>query len=271
MGTLEKKKIFTAILLIPPVVVILLLGPAFLLLMVLLATFLGIREYYTLALPDAKGIERWTGIGLALLVSVFTSLGDPRILSLSFVLLLLLLLVLFMGTSQSLQNAISNTGITLFGILYIAFLLAHVSLIRNAANGELWVLFLIVTVWAADVFAFLTGSLLGRHKLYPRISPKKTYEGLAGAIGGSILVALIFAMLFMPRLHTGHCILLAVIVSVLGQFGDFTESMLKRSARVKDSGVLIPGHGGMLDRLDSFLFAAPALHYSLLFLVREVP
>ena len=138
-------------------------------------------------------------------------------------------------------------------------------------NGRLWVLFLMVTIWAGDIFALLSGSFFGRHKLYPKISPNKTFEGLGGAIVGSIIVAFVFAWFFLPHLEKGSCILLAIGLGILGQFGDFTESMLKRSAQVKDSGTLIPGHGGMLDRLDSFLFSAPFLHYSLLYLLREAP
>jgi phosphatidate cytidylyltransferase len=162
-------------------------------------------------------------------------------------------------------------GIAFFGIFYVGFLLAHVSLVRNMIDGRLWILFLIVTVWAGDIFALFIGSRFGRHKLYPKISPNKTYEGLGGAILGSMITALIFALLFIPHLEKGPCILLAIGIAVLGQLGDFTESMLKRSAQVKDSGSLIPGHGGMLDRLDSFFFAAPFFYYLLPYLLKETP
>ena len=138
-------------------------------------------------------------------------------------------------------------------------------------DGRQWVLFLIVTVWAGDISALLCGSFFGRHKLYPKISPNKTFEGLGGAIVGSIIVALACIWLLLPQFKKGHCILLAIGLSLFGQLGDFTESMLKRSAKVKDSGSLFPGHGGMLDRLDSFLFSAPFLHYSLLYLLKESP
>jgi phosphatidate cytidylyltransferase len=187
------------------------------------------------------------------------------------VIILLVLSVLFMAVPQDLSSTISKMGIALFGILFIGFLLAYVSLIRNMPNGRLWVLFLIITVWTGDIFALLSGSFFGRHKLYPRISPNKTFEGLAGAIVGSIIVALAFSWLFIPSLKTGSCTLLAIGLGIFGQLGDFTESMLKRSAQVKDSGTLIPGHGGMLDRLDSFLFSAPFLHYSLLYFLKGIP
>jgi phosphatidate cytidylyltransferase len=270
MVEIVKKKIWTGIFIVPPVILLIVLGPpAALSLMVLLATFFGLREFYTLALPHAKWIERFAGIGLGLTLSVVSSYGDVKVVLPFFVLLLLLLSILFLGTSQSLSPTISNMGIMLLGILYIGFLLSHVSLIRKMADGTEWALFLISTVWAGDICAFLSGSLFGRHKLYPKISPNKTYEGLGGAIVGSIIVALAFALLFIPKLEMRLCVLLAIGLGVLGQLGDFTESMLKRSAQVKDSGSLIPGHGGMLDRLDSFLFSAPFLYYFLLYFMKE--
>ncbi len=272
MGGIAKKKVWTGIIIVPPVILLIALGPPLVLpLMVLLATFFGLSEFYNLALPQSKGIERYVGIGFGLGLSVVNSYGGPKLAPPFFVFLLLTLSVLYMVSSQDLSSTIAYIGITLFGIFYIGFLLSHISLIRNLTDGKLWALFLIVTVWAGDISAFLSGSLWGKHKLYPKISPKKTYEGLAGAIIGSVIVAFFYGLLFLPGLRTGLCILLAVGLGVLGQVGDFTESMVKRSAQVKDSGALIPGHGGMLDRLDSFLFSAPFLHYSLLYLLKEIP
>ena len=270
MGKIEKRKVWMALIMVPPIVLLIALGPFVVLhLMVLLATFFGLREYYNLVLPHSKWIERAVGIGLGLILSIIISFGDTKEIYPFFVIVLLTLSVLFMVTSKDLSSTISKMGMALFGILFIGFLLAYVSLIRNMTNGRLWVLFLITTVWAGDISALLIGSFFGRHKLYPKISPKKTSEGLVGAIVGSIIVALAFALLFIPRLKMGSCILLAIGLGIFGQLGDFTESMLKRSAQVKDSGTLIPGHGGMLDRIDSFLFSAPFLHYSLLYFFKE--
>jgi phosphatidate cytidylyltransferase len=272
MGKIEKKKVWMALLMIPPIVVLIALGPPVILhLMVFLATFFGLREYYHLVLPNSKGIESAVGIGLGLILSIIISSGEMKGILLFFVIVLLILSLLFMITSKDLSSTISKMGMALFGILFIGFLLAYVSLIRNMTHGKLWVLFLIITVWAGDISALLSGSFFGRHKLYPKISPKKTFEGLIGAILGSIILALVFALLFIPNLQKGSCILLAISLGIFGQLGDFTESMLKRSAQVKDSGTLIPGHGGMLDRLDSFLFSAPFLYYSLLYYLKESP
>lgn len=270
MKEISKKKLLTGSLLVPPILFLIVVGPpAVLSLMVLLATLFGLREFYAIALPNSKGIERLTGIGLGLILSFLIIQGDLKTILPFFALLLFLLSLLFLILSKNLPSTNSSMGILLFGILYIGFLLSHVALIRNMTEGRVWVLFLIVTVWAGDIFAFLIGSLFGKHKLYPKISPNKTYEGLGGGMGGSILVALLYRFFFIPGMATGLCILLAVALSVLGQLGDFTESMLKRSAQVKDSGSLIPGHGGMLDRMDSFLFSAPFLYYFLLSFLKE--
>ncbi len=268
---ISKKKILTGTVLVPPILFLIVVGPpAVLSAVVVLAAFFGLREFYALSLPNAKGIERLTGIVLGLILCFLVIYTDLRTILPFLAFLLLMLSFLFLITSQNLPSTISGIGILLFGILYIGFLLPHVALIRNLPEGRTWVLFLIVTVWAGDIFAFLSGSLLGKHKLYPKISPNKTVEGLGGGVGGSILVALIYSHFFMvPRLNLGLSVLLAVGLTVLGQLGDFTESMLKRSAQVKDSGALIPGHGGMLDRMDSFLFSAPFLHYFLLSFLKE--
>lgn len=272
MGGLEKKKIWTGFLIAPALLVLIFWGPSFTLpLMVLIATFLGLREFYTLALPRSKKIERIIGIGSGLILNLLLAFGNLDKTPLFLVLILLLLLVLSMGTSENLATTITQVGVSLFGILYIGFLLSYVSLIRGLPNGKAWALFLIVTVWAGDIFAFSGGSLFGKHKLYPRISPKKTYEGLIGGILGSILLAMAFALLFLPEVNKGICVLLAIGMGIFGQLGDFSESMLKRSAQVKDSGNLIPGHGGMLDRMDSFLLASPFLYYSLVYLLRVTP
>jgi len=272
MGEILKKKAWTGLLVVPPLILLIVYGPPILLpLMVLGAIFLGLKEFYQLALPQSKKIENALGMGLALMLSALMAFANGKTVIPFFVVILFSLFSLFMITSDDLLSAISKIGVTLLGILYVGFLLSHVSLIRNLVKGQTWVLFLIATIWAGDTSAFLVGSWIGRHKLYPKISPKKTVEGLAGAVLGSVLVSLIFRGLFIPHLNISMAILVAFILGLLGQLGDLTESMLKRSAQVKDSGGLLPGHGGMLDRLDSFLFTAPFLYYVLVCWVKEAP
>jgi phosphatidate cytidylyltransferase len=272
MGGIGKKKIWTGVVIVPPLILLLVWGPSFILpLVILVATFLGLREFYHLALPGSKRLERFVGIGLGMMLTVVASCGRPGTASLSVVFILLVLSVLFMGTSQDLALATIHLGISFFGVLYIGFLLSHVVMIQSLPGGKRWALFLISTVWAGDTCALVGGLLFGRHKLYPKISPKKTYEGLIGGVLGSIVVALVFGWLFLPGVGKPVLAFLAAGIGIFGQFGDFSESMIKRSAQVKDSSNLIPGHGGMLDRLDSFLFSSPFLYYSLIYVLKETP
>jgi len=272
MAKIEKKKVWTALIIIPPFVLLIALGPSILFtLMVLITILLGLLEFNNLALPQSRQIQRLTGIGLGLILSILFVHGEARSFSPFLVLMLLLLCVLYMATAEHLSSVISNLGITLFGIFYVGFLLSHIILIRNQTDGRAWVLFLIITVWAGDIIALFSGTLFGKHKLYPKISPNKTYEGLLGAIVGSVVIGLLYASLFLPYLNKGVCILVTIGMGILGQLGDFTESMIKRSAQVKDSGSLFPGHGGVLDRIDSFLFSTPFLFYLLPLLLKETP
>ena len=118
-------------------------------------------------------------------------------------------------------------------------------------------------IWASDTGAYYAGTNLGKHKLYPKISPQKSVEGLIGAVLAAVAVAHLCRVWFLPVLTVKEATLLGFILVLAGTLGDFVESLLKRSAGVKDSGTIIPGHGGVLDRMDSMLFAAPVLFYYL--------
>jgi phosphatidate cytidylyltransferase len=170
-------------------------------------------------------------------------------------------------SNSSLDDALPSSAIAVLATLYVGMLGG--SLIRlhdDFTTGWKLVLFLLMVVWLGDAGAYYVGKSLGRHKLSPRISPKKTVEGLAGGIAVSIITAVIVHFTFFKELPIVHAIVAGVILSIAGVIGDLAESMWKRSAAVKDSGTLIPGHGGFLDRFDSIFFTAPIL-YSYWFLV----
>lgn len=272
MDKIEKKKIWTSLIIIPPFVLLIALGPPILFtLMVLMTILIGLIEFNNLALPHSRQIQRLAGIALGLILSLLFVYGEAGQFAPFLLLMIFLLCVLHLATVDRLSSVISDLGTTLFGIFYVGFLLSHIILIRNQTDGRTWVLFLIMTVWAGDIVALFSGTLFGRHKLYPKISPNKTYEGLLGAILGSVVIGGIYASLFLPCFNKGACFLVTIAIGILGQFGDFTESMMKRSAQVKDSGSLFPGHGGVLDRIDSFLFSTPFLFYLLPLLTKEAP
>jgi phosphatidate cytidylyltransferase len=134
-------------------------------------------------------------------------------------------------------------------------------LIWQLPQGVHWILLTIAVTALGDTAAYYVGSLWGRHKLLPKVSPNKTVEGAAAGLAGNVAGALMYGWLFFPTWLSFAGLPLALLVGVAGQLGDLSESMLKRGAGVKDSGQLLPGHGGVLDRLDSLLFAAPVVFY----------
>ena len=156
-----------------------------------------------------------------------------------------------------------NTSVRTFGIIYIALPFSYLILLRNMENGGRWILLLFTVIWANDTFAMLTGKGFGRHKLSPMISPGKTVEGAVGGLAGGAVAALLYNHFLSMGIGLGSALLLAVVIGVAGIFGDLFESVIKRAAGAKDSGTIIPGHGGMLDRVDSLIFAIPLLYYYL--------
>ena len=259
-----KKRVFIGVIAIPALYLLIGYGPEpTLFIMVLIAVAVGLHEFYSLVLPENKRHERAIGILLGMLLVSLIYFGDSRLLQASLGFSIILLSITYMLKSTNFALAISKMALTLFGILYIGLLLSYVILIDKTAAGKQWVFFLVTTIWAADISGFFVGSLVGRHKLYPKVSPNKTIEGLGGGVVGAIAAALVYRKFFFSVLEVSGCVFLGSSLTLFGQMGDFTESMIKRSAHVKDSSGLIPGHGGMLDRLDSFLFSAPFLYYYL--------
>jgi phosphatidate cytidylyltransferase len=259
-----KKRVLTGVIAIPALYLLIGYGPGpTLFIMVLIAVALGLHEFYSLVLPENKRHEKAIGILLGMVLASLIYLGDASFIHASLAFSIIFLSITYMLKSRNFALAISKMALTLFGILYIGLLLSYVTLIDTTAPGKQWVFFLVSTVWAADIGGFFMGSLVGRHKLYPKVSPNKTIEGLAGGVVGAIAAALLYRKLVFSDLDISDCVFLGFCLSLCGQMGDFTESMIKRSVRVKDSSGLIPGHGGILDRLDSFLFSAPFLYYYL--------
>lgn len=147
------------------------------------------------------------------------------------------------------------------GIIYIPLFLSCMVLIRNDVDGIAWIFFLLTLVFAGDTGAFYVGRFFGRHKLCPAVSPGKTIEGAIGGLAATLGAGLIFMNCFLKSLPLGPGILFFLSIGVVGQVGDLFESELKRYADVKDSGSILPGHGGILDRIDALLFAAPVAYF----------
>jgi len=161
------------------------------------------------------------------------------------------------------QGSFTSWTWTVVGTIYVGWLLGHLVAIRGLDNGLNWVLFTFFITWISDTVAFFVGKRFGRHKLASTISPKKTWEGTFGAIGGAIAISIPFFTdtPFHLPLTWWQAIILAVLVCILGQLGDLMESLLKRDMGVKDSGGIMLGHGGILDRMDSLIFTGVVVYY----------
>ena len=159
------------------------------------------------------------------------------------------------------EGAFTSWAWTMAGILYVGWLLSYFVALRGLDAGRDWVFLALFTNFGSDTTAFFVGRVLGRHHLAPRISPRKTWEGAIAGGFGAIIVSLVLVILLRLPLSYGQAVLLGLAISVFGQCGDLVESLLKRNMGVKDSGKLMPGHGGILDRLDSVVFAGVVVYY----------
>jgi len=168
-----------------------------------------------------------------------------------------LLVVIFTGAVLSAEgDAFSKDSNTIFGAVYIGLTLGALTLVRKASHGDLLVITLITSNALGDVFAYYTGRAIGKTPLAPSISPKKTREGFAGGVIGAIAGAVAIKIGFMPFMSVADSVVLGLISGLVGPMGDLAESSIKRRMGVKDSGKIIPGHGGALDRIDSLMFSS---------------
>jgi phosphatidate cytidylyltransferase len=172
----------------------------------------------------------------------------------------------FLFTFKETKTAAMELSLLGLGFLYIPVLLVHLQMLRGLPHGQKWLFLIMVIVMAGDTAAYYVGTRFGRKKLCPRVSPNKSVEGALGGLAGSLIGALIAGFTFFTELTMVDTLVTAIILGILGQLGDLFESFLKRSFGVKDSGVIFPGHGGVLDRLDSILFAAPFAFYYAVYL-----
>jgi len=221
-------------------------------------------------------LEIPAAIGLALLIAVHLAANQTdssrgihsgeSLLALLPVLLLMISSLHILGRGES-TGATGTAALTVLAGVYIALPPAYMIMLRAlpGANGCRYFLLLIIATWANDSAAYFVGSVFGRHKLAPSISPKKSVEGSLAGLFASVLTGLIIALIWVKSILL--FLLLGFAIGIAGQIGDLFESILKRDLGVKDSGSIMPGHGGVLDRFDSLMFAAPVLYYILTYLV----
>ena len=229
----------------------------------LLALFggLALSELYRITRRERRTLAEFCGLAAVVAMPLAAvALGLPGILAVMTVLLVASLIWHVAFTNLR----ISDTAVVVFGALYIGFALAHLVLVRSLEDGVMLVLVLLVSVWASDVLAYFVGSLIGSHKLAPRISPNKSWEGFIAGLMGTVAVWLALPLVVDVAPRTEFLLVIGVAVAVAALTGDLFESRIKREVGVKDSGQLLPGHGGMLDRIDSLLLVSLVAYYALL-------
>jgi phosphatidate cytidylyltransferase len=237
-------------------------------LIVLAASAVGLREWMGMTLQTSTALDRWWGILVGTAVAaVFIFLGEtPMAVPAAAAGATLAVLIFHLFRLEPIETVATRAASMLTGVLYVGLLgfLAHLKA-RQALHhdGGAWVYIALVIAWLSDTGAYFAGRFLGPRwprKLYPTVSPKKTVVGSVGGVVGSYLGVMVVKLWLLPEMSWLDTVLVAVPANVLGQLGDLCESLVKRSVGVKDSGALLPGHGGMLDRIDALLFVTPYVY-----------
>lgn len=213
-------------------------------------------------LVTAHGFHRSLWFGLLAGIALIFANGNMTLLGLS---VLVVAALSFALRRDNLRDILPEAACLFFGVLYTFLPWRFAELLRM--HSVHWLFFALALNWFGDTAAYYTGRAVGKHRLAPIVSPKKSWEGAAGAIFGSVVFGLVYMGYFVPGVAAWKIVLIAVVGNIAGQFGDLAESAIKRGAGVKDSGSLLPGHGGLLDRVDSSLFAVPVV-YALSLLVQ---
>jgi phosphatidate cytidylyltransferase len=255
------RRLYTAAALIPAVYVIIVHLPPWALTLLLIAVgSIALVELYQICF-QSRSNRLVIAVGLAAFILVVAR--DHMSLSLSTLLAAsaLIVSIAVRVLSSQTDHRWKDTLIILLGVLYVGFPLGTIVSSRSLPAGESLVLFLAVVTWASDTGAYYAGTLWGTHLLMPSVSPKKTIEGLLGGLALAVSAALLAQWGFASQLSLSDALILGVLLTGMGLLGDLFESVIKRRTGVKDSGGILPGHGGMLDRLDSLLFTAPTFYY----------
>jgi phosphatidate cytidylyltransferase len=252
-----KSRLLVAVIGLPIGLAAIILGGYFLFALAIVLTVLGLHEYYTLLRPYRPNLLVGYLSGLCVIVCSFF-LGAQGIL---IGLMALVVLTFFWSLVGKLgAHFVGRMAMTALGVVWVAVGFAYVMLVREFNHGQALAVMMVACTVAADTFAYFVGRAIGRHRMAPTISPKKSVEGAIGGLVGAVVAALI-VRIYSPWLPTRDAVVLGLLIGIVGQWGDLFESAVKRDFRVKDSGTILPGHGGILDRFDSFLFAGFAAYW----------
>jgi phosphatidate cytidylyltransferase len=248
------KRVLTALALTPIIVYVVLWGPGWLFLAVL-TTVAVICFYEYAGIASAHGFGKLGPVAYVAGLWVLLA-GQQDIL----ILTIFTIAVLALGMrAQDLSKALPYAGAMVLGVVYVFGAWKCAWLLRM--ESPYWLMFALGLNWIGDIAAYYVGRRLGRHKLAPRVSPNKSWEGAAASLAASMLFGYVYMHALLPQVHAWRAVALSGAANAAGQMGDLAESAIKRGAGVKDSGTILPGHGGLLDRVDSTLFALPVIYF----------
>lgn len=252
------KRIASAVVLVPLLVGVVTLGPPWLFdLLVVVVAALASRELAGMFTRAGRPLSPGLPVaGAAAVTASFATPGGPVP-----VLTLAVLAVLSAAVWRAGPPAVEPVAATLLALTYVGWLLGHALTLRRLPGGAMMVVFVLGVTWVGETAAYAVGSALGRRPLAPRISPRKTLEGAVAQVAASVTTAALLGAWLLPGWGLGRALGAGLLLGFVGQAGDLAESVMKRSLGTKDAGGLIPGHGGLLDRLDGLLFNVPALVY----------
>ena len=268
---MELKRILTTIIGLPLVALIFLFGNHYVIGgAILITSIICMNEYFGAVKKVSKPIE-WVGYLSNIFIIWATFENDFNLMPIVICSIPVIMLLLFLQVIlTNMKYTFKDVSYTFFGIMYIPFFLMFLELIRCMEHGKILIVLCFIISWATDIFAYLIGRYLGKHKL-TKISPKKTIEGAVGGLIGAIVISLIY--IFISNKFWGteisylFIVISSIILSIISQIGDLIASGIKRLVDVKDYGNIIPGHGGMLDRIDSLLFIAPFAYVAFLLFI----
>jgi phosphatidate cytidylyltransferase len=242
--------------------ILLCLGSYWFMGLILLLALIGYNEFVRMNGLQKHRATMWIGYaGVGGLAVPWPAAGSYSILSLEHLIWLFLFIMLCVTVISKNKVTIDDISMSFLGMVYIGIGFHYMIETRMIENGGLfWTLLVFFCIWATDSGAYFTGSAFGKHPLWPTISPKKSIEGAVGGIVISMAVAVCFSMVQPDMLSWRHALLLGLIIAIVGQMGDLIQSAYKRVKGIKDTGTLLPGHGGVLDRVDSWLIVFPVIH-----------
>ena len=254
-------RVLAAVIGVPAVLVVMWVGGPLFHALVMLITYGAAWEYFSITgfKQDRKSFI--FAMLLTLSFSLVTTLIPLRYLGPAVVASTMGIFLWYLFSFGEMATVVSRAGIMLLGVVYAGFLPTLLLHLRNLPEGRGWFLMLLAIVWLADTGAYFTGRAFGRHKMYPAVSPGKSWEGAVGGLAASVGGAFLAKAFFLQFLTPVEILILAIPAGALGQMGDLCESLIKRAYGVKDSGHSIPGHGGVLDRFDAIFFAAPVVYF----------